>query len=314
MHIRFRPLALCASVLLMATACAQLPPPPVAPGGAPPAPNGVPPAPDGVPPTPSGALPPLAGVPPVPGMAPPPANAGVDVMSPVISGRLQRWLVTPNGTVDGFLLSDGTQVNFPPHLSATLLQSARIGDTVQVSGWRTPQVPVLRATRMTVGGRTIEDTPPAVGMPPPVPPEAGALAALSASGRVERLLYAPRGEPNGVLLDNGSIVRFPPHVGMAMGASLQPGSTVFARGWGSRSAQGTALEATALGPTAETARELFAGPGVEPPVAGPRDARGPRGPRDPGPVGAAGMPPPPVGGAPAAPPVGDAPPPPRPAS
>lgn len=300
MRLLFRPLALCASALLAATAFAQVPP---------------------VPPAPAADAPRLQNGPP-----PPPPDAAPTGTAPTVSGRLERWLVTPNGTVDGFLLADGTQVNFPPHLSAALLQAAQPGDTVQVSGWRAPQVPVLRATRLTVGGRTVEDTPPAAGLPPPLPPEAGALAAISASGRVVRQLYTPRGEVHGVLLDSGSIVRFPPHVGTAMAAAIQPGSTLFARGWGSRAPQGTALEATALGPSADTARELFAGPGVEPPLRGPRDGRPPRGPRGPAPAAAAGtpppplpagtgLPPPPAAGAslpPGTPPAGDAPPPPPP--
>ena len=166
MRLPFRPLALSASVLLAATAFAQVPPVPA----------------------PAADAPRLRNAP-----APAPLNAAPAGTAPTVSGRLERWLVTPNGTVDGFLLADGTQVNFPPHLSSALLQAAKPGDTVQVAGWRAPQVPVLRATRLTVGGRTVEDTPPTAGTPPP-PPEAGALAALSASGRVVRQLYTPRGE------------------------------------------------------------------------------------------------------------------------
>jgi len=205
---------------------------------------------------------------------------------------------------------------------------------VQVSGWRAPNAPVLRAVRLTVGGRTVEDTPPAPGSAPPARPDPAALAAMSASGRVAQVLYAPGGEANGVLMDSGTIVRFPPHVGTAMAASLQPGSTLFARGWGSRGPHGNALEATAMGPAADTARELFAGPGVEPPLPGPRGAQppqagpagpagagpkggpgargpaGPKGPREPGagPAGPAGVPPAAGPGAPMAPPVPPVPP------
>ena len=287
MRLAFRPFALCASVLLAATACAQVPPVPAAPAADAPRMQNAP--------------------------APLPLDAAPVGTAPTVAGRLERWLVTPNGTVDGFLLADGTQVNSPPHLSAAWLQAARPGDTVQVSGWRTPQVPVLRATRLTVGDRTVEDTPPAAGMPPPLPPEAGALAAISASGRVVRQLYTPRGEANGVLLDSGSIVRFPPHVGTAMAAAIQPGSTLFARGWGSRAPQGTALEATALGTSSDTVRALFAGPGVEPPLRGPRDGRAPRGPRGPIPGAATGTPRPLPGGVGmTAPPTADAPLPPGP--
>lgn len=208
------------------------------------------------------------------------AQTQAEAAAPTVAGRLQQWLVNPNGEVDGFLLADGTQVAFPPHLSAELLQAARPGDSVQVSGWRTPGLPVLRATSVAAGGRSVEDTPPVPGAQGPREP--GALTAMGASGRVARVLYSGRGDAHGLLLDSGSIVRFPPHVGAVLMPWLQPGTTVHARGWGSRSAQGSALEATAMGPTAESMQELFAGPAGGPgPKGGPRGPRGPRGPQPP---------------------------------
>lgn len=240
MRFQPRPLALCAFLFAGATAFAQQPSPP----------------------------------------GPTPAPIAAEVAAPALTGRVQRWLTNPNGDVDGFLLADGTQVAFPPHLSAALLQSVKAGDTVQVAGFRAPNVPVLRATTVTANGRTVADQPPAAGAEPPRPAAPTSLSAMSASGRVTRVLYTPRGDANGVLLDGGNIVRFPPHVGATLAPTLQPGSTVFAKGWGSRGAQGSAIEATAIGKSADTMRELFAGPGVEPPpLAGPRDPRGPRGPR-----------------------------------
>ncbi len=269
MRTASRSIVLSAALGLASAAFAQLPP-------APPAPQ--------------------AGVSADPGAPPVPPAELAAAAAPTLTGRLQRWLVNPNGQVDGFLLADGTQVNVPPHVSADLLRAARPGDTVQVQGWRAPNAPVLRAVRLTAGGRTVEDTPPAVGSAPPAPPEPAALTAMSVSGRVARVLYTPRGDANGVLLDNGSIVRFPPHVGVALAAALQPGRPLFARGWGSRSPQGSALEATALGASADNARELFAGPGVEP-MPGSRGLRPPR-----GPAMAPGAPDLPPAGLPAAPP------------
>lgn len=208
------------------------------------------------------------------------AQAQAEAAAPTVTGRLQQWLLNPNGEVDGFLLADGTQVALPPHLSAELLQAAKPGDSVQVSGWRTPGLPVLRATSVAAGGRSVEDTPPVPGARGPREP--GALTAMNASGRVARVLYSGRGDANGLLLDSGSIVRFPPHVGAVLMPWLQPGTTVHARGWGSRSAQGSALEATAMGPTAESMQELFAGPaGGLGSKGGPRGPRGPRGPQPP---------------------------------
>lgn len=244
-----------ACLLAGSAAFAQMPPPP--PGG----------------PVPT---PPLGANEPVQPAAP---EAGT-----VATGRVQQWLVNPNGEVDGLLLADGTQVAFAPHLSAAVTQMLKPGDTVQVSGWRAPNVPVVRMQSLSANGRSVTDQPPAPGMAPPPPREPGALSALSAGGRIERLLYTDRGDVRGVVLADKTIVRFPPHIGAMYGAQLQPGAQLHARGWGTRGAQGTALEATSLGQSADTVREVFGGPGLAPGARGPAGAGGPRGPRGAGPT------------------------------
>lgn len=241
--------------------------------------------------------------PPAPRGAPMADDAGRAVS--VLNGTVSRWLLNPGGEVDGILLRDGTQVSFAPHLSANVVQAFKPGDAIQVTGWRAPNAPVVRATGLvaTASGVRIVDTPPAAGAQPPQPREPGALSAMSASGRVTQMLYSDRGDARGVILDDGTIVRFPPHAGVAMAPLLRTGSTVHARGWGSRNAQGHALEATAIGDSASTMRELFAAPGVEP-GARPRARPGAGGPAGmPGPAtrqGSAMPKPPPEGAAPAA--------------
>ena len=223
----------------------------------------------------------------------------------VVSGRVERWLVNPNGEVDGLLLADGTQVGFSPRLSADAQSALKAGDNVEITGRRAANAPMIRAASLkaTGSGRVVTVQPPAPGEAKPAPRAArdpGALTAINASGRVARILYTGRGDANGVLLDSGTIVRFPPHVGAAYASSLQPGSVLEARGWGTRSANGTSLEATAMGKSTDTMRELFAGPGVKPPPppkAGPEQGQGKRPPQPP----MAGQPTPPVAPIPTAP-------------
>lgn len=217
----------------------------------------------------------FAQMPPPPPIGLPPLRAQASPAAPVVSGSIQRWLINPNGDADGLLLADGTQVSFPPHLSAVVQQLLKPGDTVQVTGWRAAHAPVVRAATLTaVSGRSVSDQPPATDAPPP-PREPGALTAMSADGQVAREIYTDRGDINGVLLDDGSIVRFPPQVGAQLAMRVQPGSRLYARGWGSSSASGTALEATAIGSTADDLHELFSGPSGEQPGL----PRGPRGER-----------------------------------
>jgi len=219
----------------------------------------------------------FAQMPPPPPDARGPLPAAAPQAGTVASGRVQQWLVNPNGEADGLLLADGTQIAFAPHLSAAVMQMLKPGDTVQVSGWRAPNVPVVRMQSLVANGRSLTDQPPAPGMAPPPLREPGALSAMSAGGRIERLLYNDRGDVHGVVLADKTIVRFPPHIGATYGAQLQAGAQLHARGWGTRGAQGTALEATSLGQTADTVREVFGGPGLEPAPRGPGGPRGPRG-------------------------------------
>ncbi|MDN6884509.1 hypothetical protein QMO14_12960 [Variovorax sp. CAN2819] len=207
---------------------------------------------------------------------PPPPPVAAPEAETVATGRVQQWLLNPNGEADGLLLADGTQVAFPPHLSAAVMQALRPGDTVQVRGWRAPQVPVVRMQSLSANGRGVIDEPPVPGMLPPRRDPA-ALSAMTADGRIERLLYNDLGDVHGALLADRTIVRFPPHIGAAYGAQLQPGAQLYARGWGTRGAQGTALEATGMGPTASTVREVFDGPRRGP-------GRGPAAPRPPVPA------------------------------
>ena len=55
--------------------------------------------------------------------------------TPTVSGTVQQYLLTPHGEVEGLLLTDGTIVRFPPHLSAALASTVKPGDAVTVAGF-----------------------------------------------------------------------------------------------------------------------------------------------------------------------------------
>jgi hypothetical protein len=68
---------------------------------------------------------------------PPPGNPPLAwQQSLTIGGTVTRFTLTPRGDLDGLILSDGTQVHVPPHLSAELAAAVKPGDTVTVSGSR----------------------------------------------------------------------------------------------------------------------------------------------------------------------------------
>lgn len=190
-----------------------------------------------------------------------------------LTGRVARWLVNPNGDVDGLLLDDGTQVDVPPHLSMRLIDAVQPKDAVEITGRRADGAAVVRATRVkgTRTGRSVDDAgPPGPDAAPPVPRPTAALAAMTASGRIQALLHTGRGDVNGALLQDGTIVRFPPREVAALADALKPGAPLYASGYGTRTPQGTALEAATLGASADSARDVFArpapgGPGARPP-------------------------------------------------
>jgi hypothetical protein len=197
------------------------------------------------------ALPAQAPVPvPVqPASAPPGAAltaAGTNALAsePAAQGTVAQLLINPNGDVDGLLLADGTQVQFPPHLSPNVIQITRPGDAVIVQGFRGYGVPVVHATVITnrKTGQSVIDEPPQPGVAPPP----AALTALTARGAVTRMLYTDRGELNGVLLADRTVVRFPPPLGAQLQAMLHPGAVLSASGYGTQNGYGRALEATSL--------------------------------------------------------------------
>jgi hypothetical protein len=76
--------------------------------------------------------------------------------------------------VSGFLLANGTQVNFPPELGEQITLLAKVKSDVSVVGYQRQTVAgktILDAVTITANGQTIS-TPPAPGpqtVPPPSP-------------------------------------------------------------------------------------------------------------------------------------------------
>ncbi|MCL1528884.1 hypothetical protein A7D16_11255 [Xanthomonas nasturtii] len=221
-----------------------------------------------VPAAPAAAIapPPPVGAPPPPPM--PPAPPAPVAATPVqVNGTVERFMLNPNGEVDGLWLRDGTQVAFAPHLSSELQAAVRRGDAVAVQGYRLGSLPVLRASsiRSTRGGREVVDRPPSAALPP-APPAPAALTPLQAEGRIERLVYGPGGETNGALLSDGTVVRMPPHLALQLGDLLRTGAPLSVRGFGVATTAGRAIEATQVGRDRASQRALFNPPRPDGPL------------------------------------------------
>jgi hypothetical protein len=166
-----------------------------------------------------------------------------------MQATVARFLTNPDGDVDGFMTDDGTLVRFPPHMSTQLTSAVRQGDPVQVTG-RREGGGSFAAQRIidTRSGQQVFDEPPMRGAPALSRAARGeGLSRLSAQGQVAHVTSAPRGEPDGVILSDGTVIKLTPPEAQRFPALIRAGATVSAQGYGTRNQYGTALQATAFG-------------------------------------------------------------------
>lgn len=199
-------------------------------------------------------------------LAPPPQNMQVPPpmapeepgQLPAYKGRILIYTLTPRGDIDGFVLADGTEVKTPPNLSTEIAYAVKPGDAVTVRGLKAASLPLIEATQVTAdgSGTTIVDNgPEGPGRRPPPPPPRGMLpnqAGMTAGqpqmqGRVRMALHGPRGEVNGALLEDGTILRLPPVEAASFAASLQPGQTLYFSGDEVSTALGKVVDTSAIG-------------------------------------------------------------------
>ena len=178
---------------------------------------------------------------------------------PAAQATATRLLTNPFGEVDGMLLNNGMLVTFPPHMGEQLAATVKPGDMVEVKGY--PEMPgqikgyviTNRGTGQSVV--TLPKPSPAVKPPPHL--RGVGLRELSAQGEIKNVRYGGKGEINGVILANGTIVRFPRHVSYQFAQLFQVGRSIAASGYGTENQYGRALEATALGPVGQTPQPIY---------------------------------------------------------
>jgi hypothetical protein len=236
----------------------------------------------------------LAQAPPAPGPASRPlAGAETPLYDPAqlpsFTGRIQQFTLTPRGEIDGMILSDGTEVKTPPHLSTAIAYSVRPGDALIIHGLRAAGIPLIQAVSITdhTSGRTILDTDTGPGPrgprpSPPPPPGFAGVQLVEVQGRIQMSLHGPRGETNGVLLSDGTVLRLPPDAFFGFASLLEPGKTVVAEGTEVSNAIGKVLEVSQIGPSREQLNYVTVPPpgpagGPAPPPIPPPPPSPPRG-------------------------------------
>jgi hypothetical protein len=77
-------------------------------------------------------------------------------------------------------------------------------------------------------------------------PSPGAQS-TSVQSRVQRLLRGPAGDVDGAVLDDGTILRMPPHIAYQFATQLVPGQTIAARGWRLSTDYGRVIDVQSVG-------------------------------------------------------------------
>lgn len=161
---------------------------------------------------------------------------------PVVKGQVAQYSLTPRGDVDGLILADGTQVHVPPFMSTQLVHAVKPGDAVTIHGLKARAIAMVAARSITndASGTTVLVMPPQHGRFARGP-------ALEAEGKVASVIHTPRGEASGVRLEDGTLVRLPPHEASRLAELLAPGKSVAVRGEGYSGPLGRVIVARQLG-------------------------------------------------------------------
>jgi hypothetical protein len=180
---------------------------------------------------------------------------------PAMQGKVAEYSLTPRGDVDGLILTDGTEVHLPPHLGTQLVFAVKPGDSVTIHGLRARAIPMVQAMSVSndATGNTVTDNGPGG----PGGPH-GAEQSLTAQGRIKAQLHGPQGDLNGVLLEDGTIVRLPPPEAQRLASELTPGAPLYAEGDGFTGPLGRIIAAQSLGSSPTQITQIAAPPPPRP--------------------------------------------------
>jgi len=163
------------------------------------------------------------------------------------SGKVERYLLNPEGLVYGLILSNNLQVTFPPYTANSLVTTIKLGDSITVVG--DPGIPNNFAQEIhafSITNIRTKHTIVAQPSPDPLPPPRNNYSNLSVEGTVQNWLVGHRGEIRGIILSSGAQVRFPPHVGDQLFNIARGGDSIHAQGFGTSTSFGQVLAATFL--------------------------------------------------------------------
>jgi hypothetical protein len=126
-------------------------------------------------------------------------GANVDPSTlPQTKGIIAQFVISPRGDVEALLLADGTEVHVMPQAGAALAAIVKPNDAITIRGLKARSGSMIMAVSITndatglvAGGNAMR-------------------ARMDANGVVKSLLHTPRGDVNGAVLADGTVLRLPP--------------------------------------------------------------------------------------------------------
>lgn len=183
-----------------------------------------------------------------------------------VRGTLKRYLMNPRGDVNGLLLTDGTQVKFPPQMSAGITAVIAPNDEITIKGFKeNSKVFSAESITSTKTSKTVaavipdmstleqEDiygrpfTPPHKGMKNNSMNHKG-LKEMSSMGKIQTQLFDRRGRVVGAILSNDNIVHFRMHAQDKSNenVNVDVGQDLRASGFGTENTYGKSIEAVKI--------------------------------------------------------------------
>ncbi len=185
---------------------------------------------------------------------------------PKTEGTVDRFLINPHGEIDGILLASDVEVHVPPHLSSEIRAVVKPGAAITVYGVRPRHAEMIAAVAIEAGSgqRIVDNGPPKEKHgghdkkehDRPKHDARAPYAPMEAEGTVRRSLHGPKGETRGVLLEDGRIIRIPPHEAQECEPLLRLGACLAARGPGLTVDGATVIDAKELGASAASLKPV----------------------------------------------------------